>query len=218
MASLVCGFNEHSAGRNRDRANVPGGPRPAPWDQGPLPRDTVVPHNDEVIRLLIADTQTRVRRSLAVLLDDAEGFVAVGSASRGHELIDLARVTAPDVVLVDLSLPDMDGAFAISELVAVAPAARVLILADKEKETEIADALQAGAIDTVPRGADLADIARAIRAAADRRPQRLIDPGRHWHLRDRGQERAGQLTDRDWDVPGLLHTDTPTRSSPTGSP
>jgi NarL family two-component system response regulator LiaR len=157
-----------------------------------------------VIRLLIGEPQAHMRRSLAVSLEEDEDLIVVGSASRGHELVDLARVTAPDVVLMDLLLPDMDGAVAIRKIVDVAPAARVVIHAAPDNSTRIAEALEAGAIDVVPTSTDPDDIAQSIRAATDGDSQRLIDTGEHWHVRRPGGERAARLSERDWDVLRLL--------------
>jgi DNA-binding NarL/FixJ family response regulator len=96
-------------------------------------------------RVLIADDDHLVRAGIAELLSYDSDIEIVGQASTGREAVERARQLAPDVVLMDVRMPDMDGIAATSELSRIAPAARVLVLTTFEQDDYIFGALRAGA-------------------------------------------------------------------------
>ena len=95
--------------------------------------------------VLIADDDDLMRAGLAQILSTDPAIEIVGHAGTGREAIDRARRLAPDVVLMDVRMPDLDGIAATAALAAEAPAARVLILTTFEQDDYIFGALRAGA-------------------------------------------------------------------------
>ena len=96
-------------------------------------------------RVLIADDDDLMRAGLAQILSTDPSIEVVGHAGTGREAIDVARRFAPDVVLMDVRMPDLDGIAATAALAAEAPAARVLILTTFEQDDYIFGGLRAGA-------------------------------------------------------------------------
>ncbi len=82
----------------------------------------------DVVRIVIADDHPVVRTGMQGILVSQPDFEVVGEASTGGEAVDLARALRPDVVLMDLRMPEMDGVEAISRIVAEQPEAHVLVL------------------------------------------------------------------------------------------
>jgi DNA-binding NarL/FixJ family response regulator len=95
-------------------------------------------------RILIADDHPLTREALAALLTQ-HGFSVVGHAGEGREAISLARELQPELVLLDLSMPDMDGLAALPELRAAAPNAEVVVLTASETEENLLAAIRGGA-------------------------------------------------------------------------
>jgi len=95
--------------------------------------------------VLIADDDDLMRAGLAQILSTDPAIEVVGHAGTGREAVDRARRLAPDVVLMDVRMPDLDGIAATAALVAEAPAARVLILTTFEQDDYIFGGLRAGA-------------------------------------------------------------------------
>jgi DNA-binding NarL/FixJ family response regulator len=98
-----------------------------------------------LIRVLIADDDHLMRAGLAELLSSDREIEVIGQASTGREAIARARSLAPDIVLMDVRMPDLDGIVATRELSRVAPGVRVLILTTFEQDDYIFGALRAGA-------------------------------------------------------------------------
>ncbi|WP_214465652.1 response regulator [Microbacterium flavescens] len=122
-----------------------------------------------MIRLLIADDHPVVRAGLAGLLSDEPGFEVVAEASDGDEAVVLARATSPDVVLMDLRMPRVDGVTATARIVggeAGTPAPRVLILTTYESDDQILAAIEAGASGYLLKAAPQAEIVAGIRSVA----------------------------------------------------
>jgi DNA-binding NarL/FixJ family response regulator len=157
-----------------------------------------------VIRVLIAEDHGVVRAGLAGLLSTAADLEVVGAAGDGHEAVELARARRPDVVLMDLSMPGMDGVAATRALAAEAPDARVVVLTSISDRAPILDALDAGAIGYLLKDSEPDELFRGVRAAA--RGESPLDPrvaGALIAARN-SPAPAAELTERERDVLALL--------------
>jgi DNA-binding NarL/FixJ family response regulator len=119
-----------------------------------------------MIRIVVADDHPVVREGLAAILGTQPDFAVVGEAASGDELLALAEATQPEVALVDLEMPGLDGAAAIRRLPEVAPATRALVLTAFDSDERIIGALQAGAQGYLLKGAPRAQIFEAVRVVA----------------------------------------------------
>ena len=98
-----------------------------------------------MIRVLLADDQHLVREGFARLLRDVDDLEVVGEASTGREAVEQARLTRPDVILMDVRMPDLDGIEATSRILADQPACRILMLTTFDIDEAVHRALVAGA-------------------------------------------------------------------------
>jgi DNA-binding NarL/FixJ family response regulator len=157
-----------------------------------------------VTTILLVDDHQLVRAGLASLLDGAGDLQVVGQAADGQQAIQLAADLAPDVVLMDLSMPVLDGVEATRLLLAAHPAAKVVVLTSFSDQARVADALTAGAVGYLLKDTEPRDLMAAIRAAAqghaplDPRVARTLLPGVN------RASPADQLSDREQQVLRLV--------------
>lgn len=118
------------------------------------------------IRVLVADDQDIVRDGLVTVLSLIEDIAVVGAAADGVQAVALAAAEQPDVVLMDLRMPELDGVGATAAILAAQPQTAVLILTTYADDISIARALRAGARGYLTKDASRDDIAVAIRAVA----------------------------------------------------
>ena len=118
-----------------------------------------------MIKVAIADDHAVVRRGLEELLRREADIEVVGTAADGREACELAERTTPDVILMDLSMPLMDGIEATRTIVASTPTVHVIVLTSFADRSRILAALDAGATGYLLKDADPAEVAAAIRAA-----------------------------------------------------
>lgn len=118
-----------------------------------------------MIRVLVADDHAVVRSGLEVLLTTAEDIALVGMAVDGAEAVASARELAPDVILMDLSMPVLDGIEATRQILLDRPDARVIALTSFSDNRRILDALRAGAVGYLLKHAGPDELLGAIRAA-----------------------------------------------------
>ena len=126
------------------------------------------------IRLLIADDHTLVRQGLRQLCEGLGGFTVVGEAANGAQAVVLARTTRPDVILMDIVMPDVDGPAAIRQIIRVTPTARIIALTMYREEQYMLDAIRSGARGYLLKTVDAQDLIAAIEAV--HRGDYLIDP------------------------------------------
>ncbi|WP_328603248.1 response regulator transcription factor [Amycolatopsis sp. NBC_00345] len=116
-----------------------------------------------VIRVLIADDQPLVRRGLSLILSPDPSFEVVGEAEDGARAVALARQSRPDVVVMDVRMPVLDGIGATRELTAAVPGCRVLALSTFDLDEYVVGALRAGACGFLPKDSSPEELAAAIR-------------------------------------------------------
>ncbi|MGW2664243.1 response regulator [Nocardia tengchongensis] len=167
------------------------------------------------IRVLIVDDQQLVRAGLRMLCDTAADLEVIGEASGGSDAVRLAADLTPDVILMDLRMPGMDGIRATERILAARPAARVLALTTFDDDDHLYPALEAGACGFLVKDAAPADLLDGIRrAATGERPfspdvlHRLVESAVAAHS-DAEDENSGPpdlyaLTRREADVLALL--------------
>src|SRR5690348_14580425 len=120
----------------------------------------------ETIRILLADDHPVVRDGLAAMLATQPDFEVVGEAGNGAEAVAEAARLRPDVVLMDLEMPDLDGIEAIQRLRAADPSVQVVVLTAFDTDERIVGSLQAGAQGYLLKGAPRAEIFTAIRTVS----------------------------------------------------
>lgn len=121
---------------------------------------------NDPIRVVVVDDHAVMRAGVVALLTGAPGIEIVGEASDGREGVDLAARLAPDVALVDLRMPVLDGVAATTEIVALPVPTRVLILTTYDTDVEIERAVEAGAVGYLLKDTTREQLADAIRSAA----------------------------------------------------
>jgi DNA-binding NarL/FixJ family response regulator len=162
-----------------------------------------VPGPGAPIRLLIADDHPVVRDGLSGMLAADPGFEVLGEAADGAEAVRLAQALQPDVILMDLRMPEMDGVTAIAELARRGVASRVLVLTTYDTDSHVLSAIEAGATGYLLKDAPRAELLRAVRAAA--RGEAVLSPSVATRLIDRVRSPdADPLSQRELEVLELV--------------
>ncbi|MEO7911072.1 MAG: response regulator transcription factor [Roseiflexaceae bacterium] len=115
------------------------------------------------IRILIAEDQTLMRQGLKTILDLEDGFEVIGEASDGQEAVDRALALRPDVVLMDVQMPRVDGVAATAQLTATLPTTRVIILTTFDYDQYVFDGIKAGARGYLLKDTPASELLEAIR-------------------------------------------------------
>ncbi len=127
------------------------------------------------IRILLADDHPLVRAGIRALLEKQPGMEVVGEARNGTEALKLVRNERPDVVLVDLSMPELNGLDVVRQLAREIPKVRCIILTMHADEEHVWQALQAGAAGYLIKGSSLAELELAIKSVSQGKP--YLSPG-----------------------------------------
>ncbi len=165
------------------------------------------------IRVLLVDDQQLVRTGFRMILADEADIQVVGEASNGQQALDGVRATAPDVVVMDIRMPVMDGVEATRRLAEAPDAPRVLVLTTFDADEHVVEALRAGASGFLLKDVPPDEFVRALRVVAG--GEALIAPSVTRRLLDRFArlsvpadeayaERLGQLTEREREVLKLV--------------
>ncbi|MEV1068236.1 response regulator transcription factor [Streptomyces sp. NPDC050263] len=168
------------------------------------------------IKVLIADDQMMVREGFSVLLNAMPGIEVVGEAVNGREAVDRVRELAPDVVLMDIRMPELNGIEATREIVAADGTAKVLVLTTFDLDEYVYQALRAGASGFLLKDASARQLADGVRVVAA--GEALLAPSVTKRLitefakltdipglsRTSAQEAYGDLTERETEVLVLI--------------
>jgi len=119
-----------------------------------------------MIRVLLADDHRLVRAGLAGLLGTAADIEVVGEAADGRQAVELSSTTEPDVILMDLSMPVLDGIEATRLILDRAPATRVIALTSFADQAKVSDMLASGAVGYLLKDSEPADLLAAVRSAS----------------------------------------------------
>ncbi len=168
------------------------------------PADRPVPAGEGPIRVVVVDDHHVVRAGLEQLLGTAPGIELVGMAADGLEALQLVASVSPDVVLMDLSMPNLDGVGATRQLMAAHPDLHVVVLTSFSDQSRILDALDAGASGYLLKHASAEELFDAIRAAA--MGGAPLDPMAARVLLNANRDRRvdNQLSDREQEVLALV--------------
>lgn len=156
-----------------------------------------------VLKVLLADDHLVVREATAEVVNHQADMRVVGQAGDGEEAVSLARALRPDVVVMDIAMPRLDGLEATRRIVADCPNCQVLVLTAHEERGRIVRLLEAGAIGYLPKTVGLDELLEAIRAAG--RGESILPPAvasvvvRHL-AGDEPLEEARPLTEREFEV------------------
>ena len=158
-----------------------------------------------MIKVLIADDHTVLRQGLRLILNEADALTVVGEAANGAQAVQLAAELQPDVVLMDVNMPQMDGIEATRRLRAQQPHIKVIMLNISKKESDLIEAIKAGAKGYFLKCAESAEVVDSIRRVAA--GQAIMPP----HLMARVLEELAnpepapdQLTARELDTLNLV--------------
>ena len=155
-------------------------------------------------RVLITDDHGVVRQGLRMFLSLDPDFEVVGEASNGEEALAMARELGPDVVLMDLLMPVMDGISATEKIRAELPDVEVIALTSVLEDASVTGAVKAGAIGYLLKDTDSEELSRAIKAAAEGRVHLAPQAAARLMREVRGPENPEALTDRETEVLKLV--------------
>ncbi len=156
-----------------------------------------------MIRVLIADDHKIVRQGLRFLLSQESGIEVAGEAADGVAALEAVRALRPDVVLLDLFMPGLDGIAVLKALQADGLASGVLVLTSSQDDAHLVQAIRAGALSYLPKTADVDQVVASVRAAA--RGESVLQPAATARLlkelrRGSAADPLGRLTPRERDV------------------
>lgn len=154
------------------------------------------------VRVLVVDDHPVVRAGLVGLLDGEGEIAVVGQAEDGAQAVSLARDLEPDVVLMDLRMPGLDGAAATAQILGERPTTRVVVLTTFETDADILRAVEAGATGYLLKDTPHAELLAAVRAAA--RGETVLAPPVAQRLLSELRDGGERLTPREVEVLGAV--------------
>jgi DNA-binding NarL/FixJ family response regulator len=147
------------------------------------------------LRVLLADDHALIVSAMRMMIERIEGVVVVAEAYNGRDAVALARTHRPDLVIMDISMKDLNGIEATAQIIADSPSIRVMILSSHTDEGFVRRAIRAGASGYLAKGCHPAELATAIRAIME--GNSYLSPSISAHvmssLRDTGEQNASPL-------------------------
>lgn len=163
-----------------------------------------------MIKVLVAEDHSVVRAGLVELLEGSPDFEVAGVAADGREAVELAAEAKPEVVLMDLAMPELGGVEATRRIVAADGEVRVVVLTAFSDRARVLEALDAGAAGYLLKDAEPSEIFEGIRAVA-RGESPLAPKAATAVLADRAEQRSADLSDRETEVLGLVAEGLPNK-------
>jgi len=162
------------------------------------------PSDDDVIRVLIADDQALFRRGLYVVLGTEENIEVVAEAEDGEQAIAKAEEMAPDVVLMDVRMPRVNGIEAARRIRELLPSTKILMLTVSDEEDDLYEAIKAGANGYLLKEISVEEVATAIRSVVQ--GQSLISPSMASKLLNEFNSLARQAAEKKEQLPAPVLT------------
>jgi DNA-binding NarL/FixJ family response regulator len=156
---------------------------------------------DDCIRVLICDDHALFRRGLMMVLEDEDDIEVIAEAANGAEAIELARALAPDVVLMDVRMPKVDGIAATRSILEAIPNANVIMLTVSDEEDDLFEAMKAGAAGYLLKEISIDEVGKSVRGV--HQGQRLVTPSLATKLISEFAGISGRAPSRGVDAPQL---------------
>jgi DNA-binding NarL/FixJ family response regulator len=156
---------------------------------------------DDCIRVLICDDHALFRRGLMMVLEDEDDIEVIAEAANGAEAIELARALAPDVVLMDVRMPKVDGIAATRSILEAIPNANVIMLTVSDEEDDLFEAMKAGAAGYLLKEISIDEVGKSVRCV--HQGQRLVTPSLATKLISEFAGISGRAPSRGVDAPQL---------------
>ena len=152
--------------------------------------------------IVIADVHPLIRAGMASLIESADNFHLLGQASSGSQAVEMCERLQPDLLLIDLNMPDCDGIEAIGRISACRPGAKIIILSGQEREEDADRGMRAGASAYMLKSAPLDDLMACIHTVLSGKKYLMPELA----LKLAGRIHGNQLTPRERDILGHLAT------------
>lgn len=152
--------------------------------------------------IVIADVHPLIRAGMASLIESADNFHLLGQASSGSQAVEMCERLQPDLLLIDLNMPDCDGVEAIGRISARRPGAKIIILSGQEREEDADRGMRAGASAYMLKSAPLDDLMACIHTVLSGKKYLMPELA----LKLAGRIHGNQLTPRERDILGHLAT------------
>lgn len=164
-------------------------------------------HSGQTIQVLLVDDHVMVRAGIKVLLEQFDGIEVVGEAGNGFKAIELVKLLLPDVILMDLSMPGMDGIEAIGRILALRPGQHILVLTGFLDEERLIQAIRAGAQGCVDKTIPAEDLVQSIRDVSSGKPS--LSSGIAWRILrgmsgNETDQKKNKLSEREIEVLRLM--------------
>ena len=165
------------------------------------------PHNSQTIRVMLVDDHAMIRAGIKILLEQFDGIEVVGEAADGFQAIELVKQLLPDVILMDLSMPGMDGIEAIGRILAFLPEQHIIVLTGFLDEERLIQAIRAGAQGCVDKTIPPEELAQSIRDVCAGKPS--LNSSIAWHILremtgNETRQQKNKLSEREIEVLRLM--------------
>ncbi len=114
------------------------------------------------VKFVVVDDAVFMRTLIKRMIEETAGYVIVGEGSNGYEAIEQARLHKPDIVTLDITMPEMDGIMAIKDILAVSPETKIIMVSAMGQQSMVIDAIKLGAKDFIVKPFDKTRVQQAI--------------------------------------------------------